>query len=290
MEILQQLIYGLTVGSVYALIALGFSIIFQTTGLLSFAHQEVMVIGGMLGYTLLVSLGLPYPLALIGVLLVCAAVSVAIEKFCLAPIRNRRGGEINSIVATIGIGIVINNAVMLIWGAYPLSYPQEHVSLPLNIGGIKLDSKQLGIFVVSLLAMVVLQFFLKMTRAGIAMRAAAADSVTAALMGISAQRASIVSFALSGALAGLAGILIGDLYYTSFEMGTVGLKSLSAAVLGGFGSLPGAIAGGLALGVLETLVSVHLKGEFADSIVFSLLIVVLLTRPSGLFGRQHREI
>ncbi len=289
-EILQQIVYGTTVGSVYALIALGFSMIFRTAGLLNFAHQEFMMVGGLLGYTLLARLHLPFLVAVAGVLLGCAVASLGLERLGIAPIRRRGGTVMNMVVATIGWSIVITNASMLVWGAYSLSYPQANLARPLRVAGVSLTVQHLWILGVGFGMMILLQLLLKRTRLGLAMRAAAEDPATAEVMGIPIDRVIALTFALSGGLAGVAGILIGSLYYASFEMGILGLKSLSAAVLGGFGSLPGAMLGGLLLGVLETLGAVYIKSEYNDIIVYGLLVLILLARPTGILGETRREV
>lgn len=289
-QVLQQFLYGISIGSVYALIALGFSIIFQTTGLLSFAHQEIMMVGGLLGYTMLTRLGIPFLVTLGLAMVICTAIAFAVERLGLARIRKRGGSELNMIVATIGIGIVIYCAAMLIWGPYSHPYPHAKVPQPLKLGGLALDPKYLWVLGISFVAMLILQFLLKQTRLGLAMRAAAEDPPTAELMGIPINDMASLSFAASGALAGLAGILVALLYFASFDMGSIGLKAMSAAVIGGFGSLPGAVVGGLILGVLETYGTLYLASDVNNALPFAILIVVLLLRPSGLLGRKLREV
>jgi branched-chain amino acid transport system permease protein len=289
-QILQQLVYGISIGSVYALVALGFSIIFQTTGLLSFAHHQIMMIGGLIGYTMLTRLRMPILVTVAGTMAVCAATAFAIDRFGLARIRRRGGSNLNKVVATIGIGIMINSIAILVWGAYPFSYPLAQKPVPLMIGKVAIDPKYLWTFAVSCVAMVVLQLLLKRTRYGLATRAAAADPDAAELMGIPINKMVSFSFGMSGALAGLAGILVGLLYYASFEMDTIGLKALTAAVIGGFGSLPGAVAGGILLAILETYGTVHLSGDFSNALGFAILILILLVKPSGLLGSKQREV
>lgn len=289
-QVLQQFLYGISIGSVYALIALGFSIIFQTTGLLSFAHQEIMMVGGLLGYTMLTHLGIPFLVTLGLAMVICTAIALAVERLGLARIRKRGGSELSMIVATIGIGIVIYCAAMLIWGPYSHPYPHAEMPQPLKLGSLAIDPKYLWVLGISFAAMLILQFLLKQTRLGLAMRAAAEDPPTAELMGIPINDMASLSFAASGALAGLAGILVALLYFASFDMGSIGLKAMSAAVIGGFGSLPGAVVGGLILGVLETYGTLYLASDVNNALPFAILIVVLLLRPSGLLGRKLREV
>lgn len=289
-QFLQQLIYGVSIGSVYALIALGFSIIFQTTGILSFAHQEIMMVGGLFGYTLLTRLGLPFAAVIPAAMVCCAGLACGVDRFALAQIRRKGGSDLNMVVATIGIATVITSVAVLIWGAYPFSYPNAELSKPLRIGEITVDPKYLWILASSLTALFVLQYFLKWTRYGIAMRASAVDQATAEMMGIPTDRMASVAFAVSGALAGLSGVLIALLYYASFDMGAIGLKALAAAVIGGFGSLPGAVIGGLVLGILETYGTIYLSSDFTNALSFVVLILVLLVWPGGIAGVKMREV
>jgi branched-subunit amino acid ABC-type transport system permease component len=288
-QTIQLFVYGVSIGAVYALIALGFSIIFKTTGLLNFAHQEIMMVGGLFGYTLMTRLDLPLIVTIVAAMIVCSGIAFAMERFGLARIRRRGGSDLNMVVATIGIAIVIMSLAILIWGAYPLSYPHGKETA-LRLWGIVIDYKYLWILITALAALLVLQLFLRRSRYGLAMRASSADPATAELMGIPTQNMSSLAFAVSGALAGLAGVLIALLYYASFDIGTIGLKALTAAVIGGFGSLPGAVIGGLILGVLETFGTIYLTSDFSNALAFVVLIVVLLVRPSGLIGAKVREI
>jgi branched-chain amino acid transport system permease protein len=289
-QFIQLLVYGVSIGSVYALIALGFSLVFQTTGLLNFAHHEVMMVGGLIGYSLLNYAGLPIAVTILVAIVICGAISLAIQRYVVARVQRNGGGELNIVVATIGIAIIITSLAMLIWGAYPLPYPEVQRSAPLKIGQIIVDPKYLLILAISLASMLVLQVFLKASRFGLAMRATAADAATAALSGIPATRMFALAFTISGGLAAIAGVLVGMLYYASFDMGTIGLKALTAAVIGGFGSLPGAVLGGLALGILETYGTIYLSSDFNNALAFVMLIVVLLIRPSGLVGIKAREV
>lgn len=289
-QFIQLLVYGVSIGSVYALIALGFSIIFQTTGLLSFAHQEIMMVGGLLGYTLLAQLDVPFIVTIAAAMVFCGALAFLMERLGIARIRKQGGGVLNMIVATIGIAIVITSVAILVWGAYPVSYPHSQQAQPLRLWGIAIDYKYLWILAISLLALLVLQYFLRRTKYGLAMRASAADPATAELMGVPTSNMSSLAFGVSGMLAGLAGILVAYLYYASFDMGSIGLKALTAAVIGGFGSLPGAVIGGIVLGVLETYGTIYLTSDFSNALAFVALIVVLLVRPSGIVGVKLREV
>ncbi|MBI3090943.1 MAG: branched-chain amino acid ABC transporter permease [Candidatus Tectomicrobia bacterium] len=289
-QLITQIIYGCTIGAVYALIALGFSMVFRAVGLLNFAHQEFMMIGGLLGYSVLTRLGLPLPVTLLLITAACGAGAIVLDKVGLWPIRARRGPLINAIVATIGWGIIMSNGSMFIWGPYSLSYPTFSQLKPLHLGSIALAPQYLFIFGVGALVMVLLQLLLKKTMLGLAIRASAEKPSTAQLMGVPTNYVISVTFAISGAMAGLAGMLIASLYYASFDMGILGLKSLAAAVLGGFGSIPGAMLGGIALGVIENLGSTYISSTYSDIIAYLILILVLLIRPAGLLGSSGGSV
>jgi branched-chain amino acid transport system permease protein len=289
-DVLQQIVYGLTTGSIYALIALGFSLVFQTTALLSFAHPQLMMLGGMMGYSILARLNLPFVVAASGAAVFSALVSVLVDLMILRPMRWRQASENNLIVVTIGIGIILMSSAMLLWGPYSMPYPHAAGAASFSVAGLVFEEKSIAIWVTVVAALMLFQWFLRRSRLGLAMRAGAADPATAELVGIPIRWMVALSFALSGALAGLAGALIGSLYYASFDMGTAGLKSLCAAVIGGFGNLPGAVLGGLLLGVFESFMTTHVAAQLTDTFIFGLLIVFLLIRPQGLLGAVQRKV
>ncbi|MBI3091668.1 MAG: branched-chain amino acid ABC transporter permease [Candidatus Tectomicrobia bacterium] len=285
--LLGQIVYGLVIGSIYSLIAIGFSMVFQAIGLLNFAHQEFMMLGGLIGYTLAVTLNLPAPLVVLLAGLGAGCIAVAIEKVGISPIRHRGGAEINLIIATIGWGIILSNAAMLTWDAYPLGYPQRFQGKPLNLGGISIVPQNLVILGAGILLMILLQLFFKRTWTGQSMRAAAEDSPTAALMGIDTDRTVSWTFFISGALGGIAGVFVSSIFYASFEMGLIGLRCFAAAVLGGFGNIVGAMFGGLILGIIETLGATYISSAYKDVIAYGIVIVILLIRPTGIFAARR---
>lgn len=290
MSPLQQALDGLTTGSIYALVALGFSLIFQTSALLSFAHPQLMMLGALAGYSLLTSLKLPFIMVLVGSALFSALVSVLIELAILRPMRQRAADENGLIVVTIGTGVILVSAAMLLWGPYSLPYPHPTEDRPFHIGGATLQLKSIIVWIAALSAVVALQVFLRHTRWGISMRAAAVDSTTATLVGIPVRSTTAISFGLSGALAGIAGVLISSIYYASFELGAVGLKGVCAAVIGGFGNLWGAVLGGLLLGIFESFFTVYVSAQLVETFVYGLLILVLLLWPNGLLGAVQRKV
>ena len=285
----QQVVGGIAIGCIYSLIALGFSMIIRAMGLLNFAHGEVMMLGAMFGVTAMLGIRLPYWAAIVAVLLGCAAVGVFLEWIVFRPLRRNRAPMDNMIIATVGLGIFLQNVAILVWGAEPVRYPLKYGD-PFILGPVRVPAHNLWVLGVGVAAMALLQLFFARTKTGIAMRASAFNPVTARLMGIPVDRMNLYTFAIGSALAGLAGVLLAPLLYASFDMGSVGLKAFAAACLGGFGSVPGAIVGGLVLGVGETLAAFFISSSFQDAIAFMLLITLLLFMPSGLFGRPQRAV
>jgi branched-chain amino acid transport system permease protein len=282
-EFLSQVIFGLAIGSIYSLIAIGFSMIFRATGLLHFAHPDLMMIGAMIGYTVATRTHAP----LIGVFILAGAgvaiLSAVIDRIGFRPMR-RKGALVNLIIATIGWSIVLVNIAIFIWGIEPLAYPQQYLPRGRQIGGLVIVPQNLVMLGVGAVVMFALQAFFTRTRIGQAMRATAENPVAAQLMGIRVERIMSLTFLVSGFLAGGAGVLIATIVYANFDLGLIGIKSFAAAVLGGFGQIGGAMAGGLVLGLIEALGAFYISSAFKDLIAYTLLILVLLVRPTGLFG------
>lgn len=282
-EFVSQLLFGLAIGSIYALVAIGFSMIYRATGLLHFAHPDLMMMGGMIGYTLATRTALPMPLLFVFSGLAVALLSYAIDRIGFRPMR-RHGASLNLVIATIGWSIILVNVALFVWGTAPLSYPETYLPKGRPFGGIVIVPQNLVMLAVGLAAMAALHLFFTRTVLGQAMRATAENPVAAQLMGIPVERMMALTFLLSGFLAGGAGVLVASIVYANFDLGLIGIKSFAAAVLGGFGSVGGAMAGGLLLGVVETFGAFYVSSAFKDIIAYSLLILVLLLRPQGIFG------
>jgi len=282
-EFLGQVVFGLAIGSIYSLIAIGFSMIYRATGLLHFAHPDLMMIGGMVGYTLATRTLLPMPVLFVLSGVVVGGLSCAIDRFGFRPMR-RRGAHLNLIIATIGWSIILVNVALFVWGTAPLSYPQPYLPKGTLVGGLVIVPQNLAMLGVGLLAMIILQAFFRRTVVGQALRATAENPVAAQLMGIRIERMMLLTFLLSGFLAGGAGVLVASIVYANFDLGLIGIKAFAASVLGGFGHVAGAMAGGLLLGLLETMGAFYLSSAFKDIIAYTLLILILLVRPNGLFG------
>jgi len=282
-ELAGQLVFSLAIGAIYSLVAIGFSMIYRATGLLHFAHPDLMMIGGMVGYTLATRTHLPMPLLFVAAGVTVAALSALIDRIGLHPLRRRAAPE-NLVIATIGWSIILVNVALFVWGTAPLSYPESYLPKGTRVGGLVIVPQNLIMLGIALAAMAALHVFFARTLIGQALRAMAENPVAAQLMGIRVERMMALTFVLSGFLAGGAGVLVASMVYANFDLGLIGVKAFAAAVLGGFGHVGGAMAGGLVLGVLETLGAFYVSSAFKDLIAYTLLILILLVRPHGLFG------
>lgn len=286
MEFIQQLINGLALGSVYALLALGYTMVYGIIQLINFAHGEIYMIGAFAGFYSATTLKLP----LIPTLLVAMAVSslagIIIEKIAYKPLRN--SPRITLLITAIGVSLLLQNSMRILVGSDPKPFPDLINAGALNIGAVQIQWKTILMFLVSALLVLVLQFIVYKTKLGKAMRAASQDIEAASLMGINVNNTISFTFALGSALAGIAGVLVAISYpsITPYIGVMPGLKSFVAAVLGGIGSIPGALVGGLLIGILETLSKAYISTSFSDAIVFGILILILLIKPSGLLGKK----
>jgi branched-chain amino acid transport system permease protein len=296
-QFLQQLINGLAVGSIYALIALGYTMVYGVLRLINFAHGDLFTYGAYLGMTLITSLALQDSLGLTAGLLVLALmvmglvalIGVILERAAYRPLLT--SPRLSAVVSALGASIFLQNALMLIYGAryqvYPDVLPQNTVSLL----GLPVPIMRIGVVLVSVAMMAVLYLFVQKTKVGTAIRAAAIDQGAARLMGIDVNRVVQLVFVVGPALGGAAGLLVG-LYYgqISFTMGwTYGMKAFTAAILGGIGNIPGAMVGGLILGVVEALGAGYVSIAWKDALAFVVLILILIVRPSGLLGERVAE-
>ncbi|HKQ57722.1 MAG TPA: branched-chain amino acid ABC transporter permease [Candidatus Eisenbacteria bacterium] len=296
-EFLQQLVNGITWGSVYALIALGYTMVYGILRLINFAHGDVYMLGAFFAYYTARFTGAatnPSPLMAAFTLLVamlgCAVVGFVIERFAYKPVR--RSSRLSALITAIGVSLLLENGGQLIFGADPKFFPQiiRATNIPLGMG-VTISNQQVIILVVSLSLMLALRFIVLHTRAGKAMRAVSYSHTAAALMGISVDRIITMTFVLGSMLAAAAGVLVA-LQNPRIEpyMGIMpGLKAFVAAVLGGIGNIPGAVLGGLVMGVAEVMVVGYLSPTWRDAIAFVLLILILLVRPQGLLGQPPAE-
>lgn len=289
MEWLQQLINGISLGSIYALIALGYTMVYGIIKLINFAHGEVFMIGAFIGYFCIAGWGLTLFPALIIAMTSCALIGVIIERIAYKRLRN--AARIAVLITAIGVSLLIQNGFIYMRGAQPNAYPQVLANKSFDFFGAQISSQSILILSVSVGLMVILQFIVHKTKIGKAMRAVSYDSEAAKLMGINVDNTISATFAIGSALAGAAGVIFG-IYYTKIDplMGVIpGLKAFVAAVLGGIGIIPGAMVGGLVLGVVETVVSALGFSLWRDAAAFIILILILIFKPSGIFGKNTRE-
>ncbi len=294
-EFFQQLTNGLAVGGIYALVALGYTMVYGVLKLINFAHGDLFTIGAYLGLTLLVTGGLAGsapPVVAVGLVLLLvlglvAVLGVALERVAYRPLR--KANRLSAVVSALGASIVLQNAVMLIYGARFYVYPEElRPSLALDLFGMSVPIMRVVVITGSVLLMLALYAFIHRTRMGAAIRAVAIDQGAARLMGINVDRVISLVFFLGAGLGGVAGLMVG-MYYgqIDFTMGwTYGLKAFTAAILGGIGNIPGAMIGGLLLGVIEALGASYLAMAWKDAIAFLVLILILIIRPTGLLGER----
>jgi len=283
--LLQHLVQGIALGCTYGLVALGYSMQFSAMRLVNFAHGESFTLGAFVALTLAVSGGLSYAGAFVGAIVILALVGLMLERIAIRPLYGAH--DLSMLTATIGLSIILRQAVNLCWGADALPFPSGFDGVVYRLGGVTITLQQIVTVAAALMLMGGLELFLTRTRLGIATRALAQDETTAALMGIDVLKLRALVYAISTALGAAAGILFASLTYAVFDMGLwMGLKGFAAAVLGGLGSLPGAVLGGLVLGLLEQLSSGYISSLYRDVTSLTVLIVVLLLRPQGLLGRR----
>ena len=294
-EFLQQLINGLAVGGIYALVALGYTMVYGVLKLINFAHGDIFTIGAYLGMTLLASgvlSGNLAPVLAVGLVVVIvfglvALLGVALERVAYRPLR--KANRLAAVVSALGASIVLQNAVMLIYGARVYVYPENLIpALTFNIFGLNVPVMRIIVIVSSLVLMLALYAFINRTRMGTAIRAVAIDQGAARLMGINVDRIISLVFVIGAGLGGVAGVMVGVYYgQIDFMMGwSYGLKAFTAAILGGIGNIPGAMLGGLLLGVIEALGASYLAMAWKDAIAFLVLILILIIRPTGLLGER----
>ena len=289
MAFLQQIINGLSLGAIYALIALGYTMVYGIIKLINFAHGDIYMIGAFIGLYCGRNLGLSLIPTLLISMIGAAICGVVIEKVAYKPLRN--SPKITLLITAIGVSLLLENGMRLIVGSTPQAFPKLLKNEVINLGALSIETSKILMLVVSIILVLLLQFIVFKTKIGKAMRAASYDIEAASLMGININNTISITFAIGSALAGAAGVLV-SLAFTVVEpyMGMIpGLKAFIAAVLGGIGSIPGALVGGLLIGLTETLTKGYISTILSDAIVFGILILILLVKPSGLFGKKVNE-
>jgi branched-chain amino acid transport system permease protein len=290
-QLLQQIVNGISLGSIYALIALGYTMVYGIIKLINFAHCDIYMIGAYVGYVCMAKLGLGFLPSLLASMLVCTLLGVTIEKIAYKPLRNAT--RIAALITAIGVSLFLEYTTMFFATANVRTYPPMtgFMAKTFKMGNVVISAQQILIAIITIILMVLLQLIVKKTRIGKAMRAVSLDKDAAELMGINVDSTISFTFALGSALAGAAGILVG-VYYNSINplMGVLpGLKAFVAAVFGGIGIIPGAMLGGYVIGIIEVFVAGLGYSMYRDAVVFAILILILIVRPAGLLGKNTGE-
>lgn len=291
-QVLQQLINGISLGSIYALIALGYTMIYGIIKLINFAHGDIYMVGAYIGFFAITQAHLSIVPSLLISLVVTGFLGMLVERLAYKPLRH--APRISVLITAIGVSFFLEYTTMYFVSPTPRTFPAMFGDVAVTVGtvgGIVINGQQMLILGITAVLMVILTYIVQKTKTGKAMRAASFDTETAELMGINSDRIISITFGIGSALAAVAGVLVG-IYYNSIDplMGIMpGLKAFVAAVLGGIGILPGAVVGGLILGVVEAFVSGFISSTFRDAAAFAILILVLLVRPAGIFGKNTKE-
>lgn len=289
-QFLQQLVNGLSLGSIYALIALGYTMVYGIIKLINFAHGDIYMLGAFTAFYATTVFHLNFFLALIVAMVLCGVLGVLIERIAYKPLRHAT--RITALITAMGVSYILEYTTQYFAGSEVKTFPEDVLNNAVfQIGGIQISQQQIYIIAVTLILMLALTYIVGRTRMGRAMRAVSVDEKAAELMGISVDRTISFTFLLGSVLAGAAGVLVG-VYYNSINplMGMVpGLKAFIAAVFGGIGIIPGAMVGGYFIGIVEVLVSGYGNSMYRDAVVFAILILILILKPAGLLGKNVGE-
>ncbi|MBU3738050.1 MAG: branched-chain amino acid ABC transporter permease [Rhodoferax sp.] len=286
-EFLQQLVSGTAVGCVYALVALGFVLIYKATDVVNFAHGEVMMIGAFLGLTFVSRLQMPYFVGVVAAILCMTVLGALLNRYLLRPLAGQ--GILAIIVVTLGLSILLRAFASVAWG--PETFPMESPfsRKVVQLGGLVLSQEHVAIIVLTAVMVAGMYLFFRFSRLGIAMQATSENPLAAYYVGIPVKSIHSLVWALGAATAGVAGIMLAPISFVHVNMGGIGLKAFPAAVLGGFGSIPGAIVGGVIIGVIESMAVLYLPEGINNVAAYLLLLLILIFRPQGLFGIQSRR-
>ena len=291
MAFLQYLINGIYIGAIYAVIALGYTMVYGIAKMLNFAHGDVIMVGAYMSYAVTSSMGVGMVPSILIAMVICTVLGIIIEGLAYKPLRGT--SSLAVLITAIGVSYFLQNAAQLIWGPAAISFNHLVTAKPLSLfgGQVKISAEALVTLAVAVLVMVGLTLFVNKTKTGKAMRAVSEDRDAAQLMGINVNRTISITFAIGSALAAVAGVLlcskVSSVYPTVGAM--PGIRAFTAAVFGGIGSIPGAMLGGMLLGLIETFGSAYISALPSDAIVFFVLILVLLVKPAGLLGKQVQE-
>ena len=286
---LQQFVNGLSLGSVYALMAVGYSLVYSIMNFSNFAHGGVIMVGAYIGFYALTGLGVSFPIAFILSGIGSGILAVIIEKLVYTPLRNRKAPFLYYIISAMGASIFLENLVVVTIGPTFKTYPEIFSAEPFHLGPITIGRIDLMVIAVAVVGLIALMIIIDKTKIGLAIRAASYDMHGSLLMGINVDLVIFIVFLMGGLLAGFAGTLFGMKYTVYPQIGNITTKSFIAAVFGGLGSLPGAILGSVILGMLEVMTSAYISSNYRDLIAFIILIAVLVIKPSGLMGKPTED-
>ncbi|MBQ8642654.1 MAG: branched-chain amino acid ABC transporter permease [Clostridia bacterium] len=291
MTFLNYLINGISLGSVYAIIALGYTMVYGIAKMLNFAHGDVIMIGAYISFMVTSKLGLPAVVSVLAAMVVCTALGMVIERLAYKPLRS--APSLAVLITAIGVSYFLQNTALLIWGSAPKYFSSivDFESVKLFDGQLIITSEAIVTITACIIIMAALTLFTSRSKMGKAMRAVSEDKGAAQLMGINVNTTISMTFAIGSALAAIAGILLCSAYPTLMPTtgAMPGIKAFTAAVFGGIGSIPGAMIGGLLMGIIEIFASAYLSTQLANAVVFSVLIIVLLVKPTGLLGKKISE-
>ncbi len=289
MSFLNYLVSGLSLGSIYAIIALGYTMVYGIAKMLNFAHGDVIMVGGYICFFASQRFGLPPIIGILLAMAVCTVLGITIERLAYKPLRS--APSLAVLITAIGVSYFLQNAAQLLWTSNPKVFASVVGSDSIKLGGLTISHVTLLTIAVCLVIMVVLTLFVNKTKMGKAMRAVSEDKGAAQLMGIDVNTTISITFAIGSGLAAVAGVLLCSAYPTLMPTtgAMPGIKAFTAAVFGGIGSIPGAFLGGILLGIIENLAKAYISTQLSDAIVFAVLIVVLLVKPAGLLGKATRE-
>lgn len=288
-EFFQQLVNGLSIGSIYALIALGYTMVYGIIKLINFAHGDIYMLGAYVGFISIAQLHLGFFPALLLAMVVCGVLGVIIERIAYKPLRNAT--RIAALITAIGVSYFLEYSTQKIMGPGVKTYPSVLSNQAFHVFGIQIQMQQIYILAITIILMLALQFIVRKTKIGRSMRAVSVDADAAKLMGINVDATISYTFAIGSALAGAGGVLVG-MYYNTINplMGMVpGIKAFVAAVFGGIGIIPGAMFGGFFIGIVEALVTAYGSSLYKDAVVYAILILILIIKPAGLLGKNVKE-
>ena len=289
MDFIQQLLNGLQLGSIYALVALGYTMVYGIAKLINFAHGDIIMVGAYISLLCFNKFNMSIITTFLVTILSCSVIGVLIERIAYKPLRN--SSRLAALITTIGTSLFLQNLFLILFGSSPRSFPNKFPKQAIEIGGLRVSYLTLATIVITVVVMICLSLFVGKTKLGKAMRAVAEDDGAASLMGINIDTTISVTFAIGCALAAVASVLYSSTYplINPYMGSLLGLKAFIAAVLGGIGIIPGAMLGGFIMGIAETLAKGYISTTFADAIVFLILIFVLLFKPAGLLGKNIKE-